>query len=251
MIKTLIVDDETYSRKLLSELLNKYCASISLVAIADSVNEAWDFVLEHKPDLIFLDVQMPRENGFALLEKLSKINYQCGIIFTTSYDQYALKAFRFSAVDYLLKPINIKELTEAVKKFENSSYFKHYPKTLSALNYYNQKQNFNKICLPTREGFSFLNIENIIWIEADGSYSTLHLTNQKPSVISKPISYFEEIFDTNKFIRVHRSFMVNVDMIQFFNSHNNEIIMTDGTKIGVSTRKKPEIVRYCKNILTG
>lgn len=213
MIKAIIVDDEPNCCKTLSLLLSRYCPGVQVTGTYHNGAAALEAIKASTPDLVFLDVEMPRMNGFEMLEELPSINFH--LIFTTSYDQYALKAFRFSAVDYLLKPVDREELQKAVQKVLRQSE----KLVAEQIHILLQKANHpagahNKIALPTMEGLQMILIESIISCEADDNYTALMLKNNKKIVVSYTLKVIEELLEEHSFIRVHRSFLVNLHEVE-------------------------------------
>ncbi len=250
MIRTLIVDDELHCREYLSGLITSYCPELSIIGMAKSVSEAKDLFLKYIPELIFLDIQMPVESGFDLLDQPAIQSKKPAIIFTTAYDKYAIKAFRYSAVDYLLKPINIQELLEAVEKVNNKSNPCDYSALSEMLEQLTNHRPVKKLCLPVSAGYTLIEIDSIVYFEASGSYSKVHFTNRKPLLVSKPVSYFEEILNPTQFIRVHRSSLVNLNHILSYNSDEDYLTLSDNSKIMVSKRKRTHLLQLIKGIIS-
>lgn len=243
MTKAIIVDDEPNCCKTLSILLNRYCPGVHVSGTYYNGIEALQAITTSPPDLVFLDVEMPRMNGFEMLEKLPSINFH--LIFTTSYDQYALKAFRFSAVDYLLKPIDRNELEKAVQKIEQRS----------ALPVNEQLQILlqkalhpaviiNKIALPTMEGLQMVFIDTIIYCESDDNYTALIFKGKKKIIVSRTLKEVEEMLEDHSFVRVHRSYLVNLNEIEkYVKGEGGYLVMSDGTNIDVSRSKKDALLK--------
>lgn len=251
-LNALIVDDEEYSRKSLYFLIQEHCPNVIVAGIAKSVAEAKEHIKEQAPDLIFLDIAMPKESGFDLLPYLEGRNIM--VIFTTAYDQYALKALKASAIDYLLKPIDIDELKLAVKKAGDRVELKA-KNTVDAgdgLHHYTVNNSLatnseNKITLTHTNGFDVIDTANIIYIEADSNYSVFHLQNSEKIIISKPLKEFEELLDHQNFVRIHKSVIVNFRYVKGY-SHKNglQVILDDKTSLPVSRRRSNEFQEKAK-----
>jgi two-component system LytT family response regulator len=229
----------TFRENLLKEFPN-----IEIVAIVNSISLAQEAIKNLQPQLVFLDIEMPGGTGFELLENFNPINFD--IIFTTAYDQYAIKAIKYSALDYLLKPIDPTELKEAINRFSSKKHdqnlINNQFKTL--LNNIGGETSHQKIAIPDGEGISFVKIADITHFQSDGSYTYMHLVgNKKPTLISKPIGDYQEMLENESFIRVHRSHLINIQYVdKYVKGDGGYTIMSDGTKIEVSRRKKADFI---------
>lgn len=243
MIKAIIVDDEPNCCKTLSILLNRYCPEVEISGAYHNGMEALQAINTLPPDLIFLDVEMPRMNGFEMLEKLPSINFH--LIFTTSYDQYALKAFRFSAIDYLLKPIDRNELQKAVQKIDRRSALpEHEQLQILLQKVLHPTAVINKIALPTMEGLQMVFIDTIIYCESDDNYSVLIFKDNKKIVVSRTLKEVEEMLEEHSFMRVHRSYLVNINEIEkYVKGEGGYLVMSDGSNIDVSRSKKDSLLK--------
>jgi two-component system LytT family response regulator len=243
MIKAFIIDDEPNCCKTLSMLLDRYCPEVEVTGIFNNGLDALQAINASSPDLVFLDVQMPKMNGFEMLEKLSSINFH--LIFTTSYDQYALKAFRFSAIDYLLKPVDREELQKAVQKvLQRSQISAAEQLQIMFQKLYHPASSINKIALPTMEGLQMISIQSIISCEAHDNYSTLILKENKKLVVSCTLKVIEEMLEDYSFIRVHRSFLVNLHEVEkYVKADGGYVVMSDGSHIYISRNKKEELLK--------
>lgn len=243
MIRAVIVDDEPYCCESLATLLQRYCPEVKVAEICYNGATALKSIHELEPQLVFLDVEMPKMSGFELLEKLNEINFQ--LIFTTSYDQYAIKAIRFSALDYLLKPVDREELQRAVQKA--LSLLKNpLPEQIEILL---QKLNHPsvpvaKIAIPTLEGLHMIFVESIISCTADSNYTTLHLKNHQKIVASRTLKEIEEILEDFSFARVHHSFLINLNEVEkYIRGEGGYVLMSDGTTIDVSRSRKEFLLK--------
>lgn len=238
-IKAIIVDDEENSRLLLQNLLQVYCPTVQVLALADGPATAFTAILQHQPDLIFLDVRMPSsDEGFQLLESLGNVDF--AVIFTTSYDEYAIRAIKFAALDYLLKPINILELQQAVQRFQQQQQLLNTNAQKEAIGTLAQstKQNyFEKIGLPSLEGLTFVHISQIVHCEADGNCTIFHLLDKRKILVTKTLKYYDELLHSKGFHRVHGSYLVNLKhVLKYYKEGTLE--MSNGATVFVSARKK-------------
>jgi two-component system LytT family response regulator len=238
MIKAIIVDDEPYCCETLEIMLGKFCPGISLEASCRSGVEALDALKHFSPQLVFLDIEMPYMNGFEFLEKVKTINFE--LIFTTSYDQYAIKAIRFSALDYLLKPIDREELIQAVAKVSKRLQSPSEQQLELLLRKINEpKKQVKRIALPTMEGLQMIEIDSIISCSSDSNYTHFKMKNNKKITASRTMKDVEELLFDYSFVRVHHSFLVNINEInKYVKGEGGYLEMTDGSKIDVSRSRK-------------
>jgi len=242
MLKAIIVDDEPYCCESLITLLEDN-SKVAIVAVCHNGIEALVAIKNHTPDLIFLDVEMPKMNGFEMLEQLTQVNFE--IIFTTSYDQYALKAIRFSAIDYLLKPVDADELQNAVQKVVNRTQ-KPITQQLEILlqKIHQPTTRINKIAMPTMEGLQLIMVDSIISCESDSNYTILQLKNSKKLIVSRTLKEIEELLEEHSFIRVHRCHLANLNEVEkYVKGEGGYLVMSDGSTIDVSRNKKDELIR--------
>lgn len=243
MITATIVDDEPYSCEALATLLERYCPDVKVMDICYSASSALQSIKEHKPHILFLDIEMPHMNGFELLEKIPEIDFE--LIFTTSYDHYAIKAIRFSAMDYLLKPIDTEELQKAVQKAVNR--MEHpLPQQIEILL---QKLNrptigVNKIAIPTMEGLQMVLVESIISCASDSNYTILFLKNKQKIIASRTLKEIEEMLDDYSFARVHHSYLVNLNEVEkYMKGEGGYLLMSDRTMVDVSRSRKEILLK--------
>jgi two-component system LytT family response regulator len=243
MIKAIIVDDEPYCCETLATLLERYCPQVTVAAICYSGKEALTAIKEQQPQILFLDIEMPQMNGFELLERLPEIGFE--LIFTTSYDQYAIKAFHFSALDYLLKPIDREELQKAVQKVMQRLQ-KPLPQQLEILL---QKINhptsaIQKIALPTMEGLQMIATDSIIRCESDSNYTIFFLKNKQKLIVSRTLKEVEEMLEEHAFLRVHNSYLVNLNEVsKYVRGEGGYLVMSDDSSVDVSRSKKEMLLK--------
>ena len=243
MLKAIIVDDELNCTESLSTLLNRYCPEVEIAAVCNSGAAALSEIQLQNPQLVFLDIEMPHMNGFELIERLPVINFD--LIFTTSYDQYAIKAIKFSALDYLLKPIDREELKKAVQKVLEKQQPPLPQQLEMLLQKINQPVNTNlKIAIPTMEGLQMIQIDAIISCTSDSNYTNFHLKNKQKLTASRTLKETEELLEGRSFVRVHNSYLVNLNEIQkYVKGEGGYLIMTDGTHIDVSRTRKEMLLK--------
>ena len=242
MIRAIIVDDEPYCCEALATLLEDI-PDIEMISTCHNAADALTVVKKNSPDLVFLDVEMPRMNGFEMLEQLPSVNFE--IIFTTSYDQYALKAIRFSAIDYLLKPIDSEELQKAVQKVIHRSQ-KPIAQQLEILmqKIHQPSTPINKIAMPTMEGLQMISVDSIISCQSDSNYTVLFLKNNKRIVVSRTLKEIEELLEEHSFIRVHRCYLANLNQVEkYVKGEGGYLVMSDGTSIDVARNKKEVLLK--------
>lgn len=247
MIKALLIDDELKARNVLQHYITNFIPAITEVQQVASVDAALELLKTYQPDIVFLDVEMPNKNGFDFLVSLSNPSFD--VIFTTAYNQYAIQAIRFSALDYLLKPVDPDELKAAVDRHIEKKESEEQKKEL----YGNLVQNIGKkdvkdfrIAVPSTQGVFFFTIEEVVRMEADKSYTHIHLVNKKPFIASKTLKHFEEMLEGFDFIRTHKSHLVNSRHITRISNDHDFILLTDGSKIEISRRKKDEVFQQLK-----
>jgi two-component system LytT family response regulator len=245
MIKAIMIDDELHCLETLSMLLKEYCPQVQLMEQCRSAKKGLEAIEKLKPDLVFLDIEMPAMNGFEMLEQFTEIPF--AIIFTTSYDQYAIKAIRFSALDYLLKPIDPKELTSAIKKVQEQHHLpmaEQFQMLLKQV--HGTKSGFSKIAVPTSEGFELIPSEQVVYCEANDNYTHLFLKNKTKIIACRTLKEMEEqLHDFPFFVRVHHSYMVNLNEVtKYVRGEGGYLIMTDGGTVNVSRSRKESLMKF-------
>ncbi|NBA75362.1 response regulator [Emticicia sp. ODNR4P] len=239
-MKAILIDDELHNLTNLQVLLNTYCPQVEVCALAQSAEQGKIAVKTYLPDLIFLDIQMPEQDGFAFLGSLDYYNFE--VIFVTAYDQYAIQAMRFSAVDYLLKPINIKELVEAVNRAFKQNQLKSQHKQIEYLmdwfKVQSQKEE-QRIALSTVEETRFAKVSEITRCESSNNYTTFFLSDNSKLLVSKPIYEYDELLSNYGFIRCHQSHLVNKAYIKsWLKEYGDFLLLNDGMQIPISRGKK-------------
>jgi two-component system LytT family response regulator len=243
VFRALIIDDIDISRATLAHDLKEYCPQIQLVGEADSVKTALVAIQEKKPDVIFLDIQMADGTGFDLLNQLKEINFQ--IIFTTALDSYGIKAIKFSALDYLLKPIDPDELVSAVAKLEQASKDKHVKESINLLleNMRDKGHGVKRIAIHSLEKVHLISIEDIIRCESQGAYTIFHLKNKEQLLATKNLKEFENLLEEYSFIRVHHSHLINFAYLkEYIKKDGGYAIMADKSEVPVSFRKRNHLL---------
>ena len=232
-IKCLIIDDDPFIRDLLIDKLNQYFPEIKILGSANNGVEGIELIDRMQPDLVFLDVEMTDMTGFELLSKLDEVRFK--VIFITSYKHYAIKAIRFNALDYLLKPFDLEELKNAVKRFKNFRNQNNLPVALKNLNSRNVSD--QTLILNTQKGELHLMLKDIVVIEGDRNYSYVHLTKNKKELISKTLSHLEELLEDKGFFRCHKSYLINKTHL-VSNRNSFSVLLSNGTIVPISRRKK-------------
>ena len=242
MLRSIIIDDEPQNASMLRNDIMANCPSVEVVAVCHSAKEGIMAIKKEKPDLVFLDIEMPWMNGFEMLEMLDDINF--GIIFTTAHDQFAAKAFRISAVDYLLKPIDANDLKVAIKKAQQRSEQQqgkvHIENLLRNIKQPSAQQ---KIALPYKDGYEFVEVSHIIYCQAEGAYTKVFLDNKKYILVSKSLGDIEELLPPDIFQRIHHSTVVNLHYItHFVRSDGGYVKLQTGEQLTVSKSKKEAVM---------
>ena len=247
MFKSIIIDDELHCIETLRLLLTEHCPDVEVVEHCKSAVNALSAIEKHKPDLLFLDIEMPHMNGFEMLEQFGEIPFS--VIFTTSYDQYAIKAIRFSALDYLLKPIDPKELVGAVHKVQSRKQGPIPEQFHMLIDKLQSKEHaFTKTAIPTSEGFELLPTDQIISCEADDNYTVFNIKSRKKIVACRSLKEVEEqLTSFSFFIRVHHSHLVNLNEVaKYVRGEGGYLVMSDGSIVNVSRSRKETLLKTLK-----
>jgi two-component system LytT family response regulator len=242
MLKAIIIDDEINSVELMQHLINDNCPDISIIASETSPGNAVALIEKNKPDLIFLDIEMPEMSGFELLEKLKHLSFH--VIFTTAYDNYAIKAFKYNTIDYLLKPIIVSELTEAVNrliaKTKNDTQDKSINKLLETIR---ASQSQGRLAISSQNEIVYAEMSNIIRLESDSNYTNIILSDGKKITSSKTLKEYEIMLSPDKFFRTHKAFIVNLDHVEkYVKSDGGYLITKDNVQVPISREKRQELL---------
>lgn len=244
-LKTIIIDDELHCTETLTWQLKKYCPEVDLVATCSTPEKGIETITEISPDLIFLDIDMPRISGFDLLASLNQITF--GIIFTTAYDQFAVQAFKVSAIDYLIKPVDDDELKVAVHKAVQQKGQNIIDPIEHLLEQIQQKKISKRVVFPTIDGLEFVNTEDIVHCESDSNYTTVHFADQSKMVISKTLKDIQEILVDEMFFRVHNSHLVNMNYVKkYLKGDGGHLIMSNDVMVPVSRSRKQDLLNFIK-----
>lgn len=250
MIKAIIIDDEQMAREALFNVLNREHSDITVVGQAANVAQGYEQIVELSPSLVFLDIMMPDGSGFDLLRRFPKANFK--VVFVTAFDNFTIEALRFSAFDYLLKPINTHELAFALERFRETV---SQPDDLSTkletffTNLDEQERDKKKIILKTTNSIHLVPIGSVIRCEADANYTLFHFTNQPKLLISKPLKHFEEMLEEYGFLRVHQSHLINLrHLVRIDKVDGGTIVLTDNTSVPISVRKRDQVFKLLEQL---
>lgn len=243
MMTAVIIDDEQRSISVLQNLLTEYCPEVTLAGAANMAQRGVELIRKHRPDIVFLDINMPGLTGFEVLDQFPGATFK--VIFTTAYDSHALKAIKYAAVDYLLKPISIEDLRSAIARCAESM-SKQAP-VAEADKKTNRK--YNKIPIPSVHGYDFIDAADIVWVNASESYSIFHMANGNSVTSSSNLKKFEELLDKDTFLRIHHSHIINVDHVKkYVRARNSYVVMSDGAELEISQRRKDVMNSFLRGI---
>lgn len=241
MLRTIIIDDDPFNRDLVSDIVKDYCPNVNVVATAGDVKSGVAAITESDPDLVLLDIKMPDGSGFDLIKHFNKPDFK--VIIISGYMEYAIKGYKFGVIDYILKPIDLEELTHAINKaddiirYEEKLKFKALEENISLLN------KTHKIALKTMEHIHMVSTCDIIRIVADGNYCTFFIGDGRKILVSRPIKEYEELLIDKGFYRVHKTHIININKVNYFDkTEGGDVVMCDGSKVPVSSRKKEELL---------
>ncbi|HLZ88372.1 MAG TPA: LytTR family DNA-binding domain-containing protein [Puia sp.] len=244
MIRTILIDDEIDSIRVLRKLLETFCPQVDIIGTASGVETALELIPEAKPDLVFLDIEMSQGNAFDLLNQLMPLDFQ--VIFVTAFDNYAIRAFKYSAIDYLLKPVDIDDLRDAIGRVREKPSSKDLAQQVKVLleNVGMLQMTQQKMAIPTITGLIFVPVQDIVRFEAKGNYTTIYLSNGEPIMAARTIKDYEEILPEAIFCRIHNSHIINLSRIQKYQKgRGGSVIMEDGSTIEVASRRREEFLR--------
>ncbi len=246
MLKAVLIDDEAKARRILRSFIEEYCVDIVVIGEAPDVVQGVKLIQKEKPDIVFLDIEMPGYNGFQLLEFFDEVNFE--VIFVTAYSDFALKAFQVSAVDYLLKPLQIDQLVKAVEKANKIKGNSLIKERLATLKTNLEEQKIKKIIVPVSDGSLFLEVKDISHLKAEGSYVNIFLKDGNKILVSKNIKdYEEQLTELEGFYRTHRSYLVNVNYIKNLSSDSSEAELTNGTSISIARDRKQDFLSFVES----
>lgn len=247
MIRAIIIDDEAKARRIIEALLKEYCPDVEVVATAEDVPSGVIAINQHKPDVLFLDVEMPGYTGFQLLDFFKEVDFE--IVFTTAHSDYAVQAFRVSAIDFLLKPIQISELTSSVEKVKAKKDSQTHER-IAVLKENFKNNTIKKLALPVAEGLNFVDVDDISHLEADGAYTQFHFADGQKIIVSKKIKEFEEALSLqNNFYRTHRSYIINLKKIkQYVKQEGGYVLLEREIQIPLARERKEEFLSVIERI---
>ncbi len=241
-MKAIIIDDESDAVELLQIRLGQYCPQVQVIAAHTSSTQGVAAIKELKPDLVFLDIEMPQMNGFQVLEAVENLSF--ALVFVTAYDKFALKAFKYSAIDYLLKPVESQELIRAVHRAEKQDRFvKEQIELLKQQLAQANKPSNDKIALPYQNGVTFVKLKDIVYCESDDNYTKFFLSDGQYYLITKSLKDIQELLEDRGFLRVHRQYIINLDQIKkFYKGEGSYLLMTNNKSIPISRMHKEKLI---------
>lgn len=244
MLRAILVDDQESNSSSLTEKIKRHCPGVEIIATCNSAEKAIVAINSLRPGIVFLDIEMPVMNGFLMLQQLEFKDFE--LVFTTAYDHYAIKAIRFSALDYLVKPIEVEELKTAVEKAEKRRADLAPSNQLELLleNLIVRKNNFQKIAVPTTEGLQFIKVDEIIYLEANANYTRIFLEGTRKYMVCHTLKDFEEILPSETFVRVHNSYIINKNFAEkYIRGEGGQVVLSNGSVIDISKRKKADFLK--------
>jgi two-component system LytT family response regulator len=241
-ISTIIIDDEPKNSKLLQQMLAMHCPQVEVLSTESDAKKGWQLIAELKPQLVFLDIEMPHLNGFDLLKKMEPVSFE--VIFVTAYSQYAIQAFEHHATGYITKPVNTEKLIAAVNKAAKRIEEKNINKNLfSLLEQSNQQAAPDKIPLSTSNGLVFVKIADILYCESSGNYTHFYLCDDKKIVVSRQLGEYEKLLPENNFTRIHDKYIINLAYIkEYIKGSGGEVVLENGKEIPVASRRKEDFL---------
>ena len=247
MNRAVIIDDECQSRKLLRKMLVDFCEGVTVVGEAKDVSSSIELLQKVQPDVVLLDIEMSDGNGFDVLNAFDYADLH--VIFVTGYDQYAIKAIKYAALDYLLKPVDLEELKLAINKLEKGKSYESGQLRFLRNHFENRKKQLRQIVLPGRGNHTIIEIQDIIRIEANGSYVMVYLENHKSYLVANSLSYYEELLPSKDFFRIHKSHLINVYKIECFSpGRSSKVLLKDGSELDIAARRKTAFNQLIKQL---
>ena len=243
-LRAILIDDEKSNLSSLKEKLARNCPDVEIIAMLDNAKDGKGAIDSLHPDIVFLDIEMPVMNGFVMLQQLNYKNFE--LIFVTAYDHYAIKAIRDSALDYLVKPIEIRELTEAVGRAADKRSHPGYNQQLEVFldNIVLKKNMHRQIAIPTLEGLQFIRTDEILYLEANINYTHIYMKDKKKLIVSRTLKDFEDLLPASTFLRIHNSYIINKDYLEKYErGEGGQVIMSNGIRLDVSKRKKADFLK--------
>ncbi len=247
MIKIVIIDDERHSRRVLRKMLVDFCDGVSILGEAEDVHSGIELLNRVKPDLVLLDIEMPNGDGFDILNALGDANFH--VVFVTGYDQFAIKAIKYAALDYLLKPVNLEELQIAIDKLRLAK-----KDNKGRLRYFFQRYGSRhdppqQIILPGRDSHVVVELNKILRIEADGSYVMMYLEEDKSYLVVNSLSYYENLLPAQSFFRIHKSHLINIEKVeQVTTGRMSKVRLIDGSELDIAARRKAAFNHVLKQL---
>ncbi|MEJ7587344.1 MAG: LytTR family DNA-binding domain-containing protein [Ferruginibacter sp.] len=244
MLTAIIIDDEPNSRNALRQKLHNHCPTVEVIAECENGEEGIISIEKNKPDIVFLDVEMPRMNGFTMLHQLKTRNFE--IIFITAYDHYAITAIKFSALDYLVKPVEVGDLKTAVEKAAQIKSLAQGNTRIDLLlqNLLEEKTAHQRIVISSMEGLQFVATNEIIYLEASSNYTSFFLSGNRKITATKTLKDFEDLLPSTVFIRIHHSYLINKNCVEkYIKGEGGQVLMTNGVTLDVARRKKEEFIK--------
>lgn len=246
-MRAIIIEDEKHSRLALENMVRDYCHGVEIIMTVDSVKKGVDAIRKHQPEMIFLDIEFPGDNGFSIFDYFPDPTFE--VVFTTAYDSYALQALRMSAIDYLLKPIDLEDLQIAIDKVKDKKVMEETQTKLNILKG-NLNNQFQKLALPTNDGYSFVEIEDIVRCEAQGNYTLFTLQDAEKILVCRTLKIFDEVLGNFNFVRISRSSLINLKFIKKFTRKKTATVtMSDGSTLNVSAGRREDFLNLIENLI--
>jgi two-component system LytT family response regulator len=248
MLRTIIIDDDPKTCEILAHIINDYCPNVTLVARAGDVRSGVAAIIEHEPDLILLDIKMPDGSGYDLIKHFDKPDFK--VIIISGYLEYAIKGYKYGVIDYILKPVDLDEFIFAINKADDMVRFEEKLRFKALADNINLLSKAHKIILKTSEHIHLINIGDIIRIVADGNYCTFFICDGRKILISRPIREYEKLLIDKGFHRIHKTHIININKVSYFDkTDGGDVVMSDGSKVPVSSRKKEELLSLLESLI--